>query len=163
MKLSTLIFLLSILIIGACETSTFNDTAEQGIYPEVDQSLWIYFERFEDEAAKRGIPINLKTLGITGVVENIQETNVAGTCQYGQHIAHVTIDLNFWQSSSFYNREFVVFHELGHCALKLNHNDLAFTNGICKSIMHSGLTNCRTAYNIENRDYYLDELFGIIQ
>ena len=164
MKLSVLFPTLICLSILACENAPFNlENNDQGNYPEVDEALWIYFERFEDEAASRGINIDLNEMGITGVIENIQETNVAGTCQYGQHIAHVTVDLNYWQSSSSFTRELIVFHELGHCALSLGHNDNAFSNGICESIMHSGLTNCRTAYNTQNRNYYLDELFGFNQ
>ena len=40
------------------------------------------------------------------------------------------------------------------------HLESSFNNGVCTSIMHSGLTNCNVAYNTNNRTYYLDELFS---
>ncbi len=128
-------------------------------YPGVDSQLWSYFNSFEQEALARGINIDLVVLEVTGVIENISENNVAGTCQYGQHIHHVTIDQNYWNRSSAFSREMVVYHELGHCALYQGHRELEDTNGHCLSIMNSGTSGCRVLYNEANRDYYLDELF----
>lgn len=129
------------------------------LFEDVDERLWVHFTNFEEEAAIRGLNFDLNELGITGVIENIPEDGVAGTCQYGQHIHHVTIDNNYWNRASFLQREFVVFHELGHCVLFRDHEEGQFTNGICRSIMRSGLGNCRDAYIQANREYYIDELF----
>lgn len=125
----------------------------------VDQRLNTYFSNFETAALARGYDIDLNELEITGEISNIPESGVAGTCQYGQHLSHVTIDLDFWNNSSNNFREFVVFHELGHCVLHRDHREDAFNNGICRSIMRSGLEDCRDAYSPTNREYYLDELF----
>jgi len=129
-------------------------------YPHVDQKLWSYFEDFELAAANRNINIDLVDLEISGVIENISEDGVAGTCQYGQHIHHVTIDLPVWNRSSLLVREMIVFHELGHCALGRGHKEIADSNGACLSMMNSGTTDCRVYYTNVNKEYYLDELFS---
>ncbi len=75
------------------------------------------------------------------------------------------IPFSFYQirtviSSELYRfREFVVFHELGHCDLGRDHRDEAFDNGVCVSIMRSGLGDCRDYYHPRTREGYLDELF----
>lgn len=149
----------------SCQTDFLSnsDTLTNNIkvYQDVDQRLWNYFESFEDEARKRGFAIDLNLLKITGEIQDIAETNVAGTCQYGRHLHHVTIDSDFWNRNNFMQREFVVYHELGHCVLSRGHTESSFNNGVCKSLMHSGLTNCNVAYTTANREYYLDELFAI--
>lgn len=157
-----------ILILQACypeieeNIDAPQSTPNSNEYIEVDSRLWDYFSSFEEEAASRGININLRDLEITGVIENISEDGIAGTCQYGRHIHHVTIDLGYWNRSSFLGREMVVFHELGHCALDLGHQEMEDINGNCLSIMNSGTSGCRVLYSQANREYYLDELFDLI-
>ncbi len=161
MKAITLLISASFLM--SCQTDIFpseNQTNTIQAYEDVDQRLWSYYESFEAEARKRGLTYDLNLLKITGEIQNIPETNVAGTCQYGSHLTHVTIDTDFWYRNSNVQREFVVFHELGHCVLMRGHLESSFNNGVCTSIMHSGLTNCNVAYNTNNRTYYLDELFS---
>jgi len=163
------LILLSVFSIVSCEQNflTLADEATQhseieknhNEYQEVDQELWRYYEAFEREAAKRNISIDLNDLEITGAIEEIAEDGVAGTCQYGRHIHHVTIDQSFWDRSSAWAKEMVVFHELGHCVLDRGHKEDKDQNGSCLSIMHSGTTNCLVRYNSDNKDYYLDELF----
>jgi len=131
----------------------------QKTYELADRELWSYFSSFENEAAERNIAIDLNDLGITAVVENISESGVAGTCQYGLHVHHVTIDKPFWDRASTLLREMVVYHELGHCVLGLGHTE-DDNDGTCLSIMNSGTTDCTVRYNQTNRDYYLDELFS---
>ena len=129
-------------------------------YPNVEQALWPYFQAFEDEAAARGIDIDLATVGISGEVENLHDGNTIGRCQYGRYIDnHVTIDKKFWNRSSNLAREMVVFHELGHCFLGRDHREDAFRTGQCQSIMRSGTCCCRDGYNATTRSYYVDELF----
>ena len=72
----------------------------------------------------------------------------------------MTIDKTFWNRSSELYKEFVVFHELGHCVLDRNHKEDKDSRGRCLSIMRSGLGDCLDAYSSANRTYYLNELFG---
>jgi len=157
--------IISIIIsITSCQTDIFHETENtQSTEPEynnVDERLWPYFRSFENEAALRGISIDLNAHRTTGEISPIPEDGVAGSCQYGSHINHVTIDLNFWNNRSHLIREFVIYHELGHCVLDRDHEESSFDNGICRSIMRSGLEDCNDAYNQQNRTYFVDELFS---
>jgi len=129
-------------------------------YPGVDEALWPYFTRFEEEARLRGIEVDLVGNAITGVIEELSEDQVAGQCNYNSHHPnHVTIDQSFWQSASDRYREFVVFHELGHCELLRDHREAAHADGSCKSLMRSGAGDCVDNYHPFSRPDYLDELF----
>ena len=166
MNVYRLTFLICLItLIYSCEVDSIQHIEEEPIqeelYYNVDQGLWTHFQQFEREAAKRGHNYNLDTHGTTGEISVIPEDGVAGTCQYGNHINHVTVDVEFWDRASNLLREFVVFHELGHCVLARGHEESSFSNGICRSIMRSGTQDCIDAYIAQNRDYYLDELFSM--
>lgn len=135
-------------------------------YANVQEELWEYFERFEEEAAQRGENINLKELDLTAAIEELHPEDVAGVCNYNSRRPnHIGIDETFWNTTSDRWREMVVFHELGHCVLLRGHREGSFENGLCVSIMRSGTGSCRDAYRNNTREYYLDELFdeSIIQ
>ena len=138
-----------------------NFTPEEEGYHNVDQRLWSYYEEFEEEARLRGFAVDLRNARISGEIDEIDENNVIGTCQYGGYSTnHVTIDDVFWARSSNLGKEFVVFHELGHCFLNRGHKEDSTSEGLCVSLMRSGNGGCQDAYNTRNRDYYLDELFS---
>ena len=126
----------------------------------VDEDLWVYFHNFEQEAALRGISVDLRRERIIGEISALHEDGVAGQCSYSNFFpGQVTIDEDFWNRASDRAREFVVFHELGHCSLGREHREDAFPNGICKSLMRSGAEDCRDNYRSSTRSLYLDELF----
>jgi hypothetical protein len=160
MKYRLFLTALAVLVFISCEKDSIQ-SPDAALYPDVDARLWQYFASFEREAAYRNLDFDLAALGITGVIDNIEEDGVAGTCQYGQHIAHVTVDQYYWNNVGTATKEYLVFHELGHCVLGRGHTEDAFANGICKSIMSSGLGTCHDAYNVSNRNYYIDELFSL--
>lgn len=129
-------------------------------YDGVEEELWEYYERFEAEAAERGYSINLRASNVTGEIAALDGDGVAGQCTYQSHLPnHVTIDLEFWSDASDRAKEFVIFHELGHCELGRDHREAATNTGTCISIMRSGLEGCRDNYNALTRETYLDELF----
>ena len=129
-------------------------------YVGVDEALWIYFDRFEKEGLLRGLEIDLRQAEVTGVIEALEEDGVAGQCTYGSHRSnHVQVDQEFWERASDLLREFVVFHELGHCDLARDHREAANPDGTCQSIMASGTGDCRDNYRTSTRASYLDELF----
>ncbi len=132
-----------------------------GQYPGVDPALWSYFASFEAEAAARGLDIDLYLSNITGKIAEIEEEHVAGQCTFSSAAPNaVTIDKTFWDRSSVLFREFVVFHELGHCFLGRGHDEATNPDGTCNSIMRSGVEDCRDNYRTTTRAAYLDELFG---
>jgi len=132
-------------------------------YPNADERLWVFFQTFEIEANKRGLSFDLRELNILGKIEDISEEGVAGHCRYGNHIDNeVTIDSKFWSRTSDLLKEFIVFHELGHCVLLRGHDETIYNDGTCESLMRSGIQNCRDNYSSTTRARYLDELFSEI-
>ena len=156
------ILCIGLMILG-CSQDSVEEVVEPVTFPNVDEQLVPYFERFQQEAAARGISVNLATAGIEGVVEEIDEQHVAGQCSYNRfnNPRLVTVDASFWRRSSNLFKEFIVFHELGHCYLNRGHLESSFSNGVCTSIMRSGVGDCFDNYNQNTRDYYLDELFEL--
>lgn len=125
----------------------------------IDEALQPYFDRFVAEGTIRGHEIDLEAKKIEGFLIDIDEKDVVGQCSYGENTSRrVNIDINYWNKASDLEKEFVIFHELGHCYLDRSHNDQK-ENNTCISIMHSGTTNCRFRYTNANRSVYLDELF----
>ena len=132
-----------------------------GEFPGVDPALWSHFSNFEAEAAIRGLDIDLYLANITGEISEIDEEHVAGQCTYSNQAPNaVTIDKTFWDQSNELFREFVVFHELGHCFLGRGHEEGVNADGTCRSLMRSGVEDCRDNYRTTTRKAYLDELFG---
>lgn len=145
--------------LNACQSDplpTYDDTEQ------LADDLQPYFTSFEAAAADLGVPIDLSASGVTAEIRAINEGNVAGNCSTNGHdIRHITIDRSFWVNASPLLREMVVYHELGHCILGRGHTETAFANGVCTSIMRSGLGDCQDAYTYGNREYYIRELFEL--
>ena len=155
-----LAILIPVIFFTACQLNS--ETGELRTYPLVDEDLWPYFQNFEEEALRRGYNIDLNLLEVTGLILTIPQQGVAGTCTYGAHINEVNIDVSYWNNSNVLRREYVVFHELGHCVLHRDHLEDA-DNGNCLSLMNSGTAGCDVAYNPTNRDFYIDELFDGVE
>lgn len=136
-----------------------NDTINDE-FPNVDQALWPYFQRFEEEAANRNIEADLNDAYITGLISDISTSHVLGQCSYSPSNPHqVTIDKPFWNQASDLAKEFVVFHELGHCYLGRLHDESKDARGVCLSMMRSGTGDCRDDYNATTRVALINELF----
>ncbi len=134
--------------------------AQEKVYTNVDQKLWELFEKFEEEASLRGFDIDLEADGIEATIGLIEQQHVAGTCHYNENTPNsIIIDEEFWMIADEDLKEFILFHELGHCKLQRNHREDAFDNGNCISIMRSGVEDCKDNYGSTSRTQYLDELF----
>ena len=158
---NSIIILFVTLFFFSCSDDDVEEVVEPVAFANVDAELVPYFERFQQEAAARGIFVDLVTADIEGVIEEIDEQHVAGQCSYGRfnNPRLVTVDASFWRRSSNLFKEFIVFHELGHCYLNRGHLESSFSNGVCTSIMRSGVGDCFDNYNGNTREYYIDELF----
>jgi len=149
-------FAISLLIMGCTKE---NDENLIIATLNIDAELQPYFDRFVEEGAIRGENIDLAAKKIEGFLLEIEEEGVVGQCSYSSSSTRkVSIDINYWNSATDLEKEFVVFHELGHCYLERSHLD-AQQNRNCTSIMHSGTSGCRFRYNTASRNTYLDELF----
>lgn len=147
----------------ACQS----DLVDQELQTEdanIPSALSPYFETFKQKAFENGFLVDYESANITAELKFIDQGSVAGTCSTNGHdLRHITIDQSFWNQASHLLKEMVVFHELGHCILGRGHEESAFPNGVCRSIMRSGLGNCRDAYIPENRDYFIEELFSSVE
>lgn len=160
------LLILSLILFSACEKE--NTISEEEImsvepksYSDADKRLWPFFQSFEEEAALRGVSIDLEDLNVLGHIGDIDVDGVAGRCKYGSHIHNeITIDAPFWENANQLSREFVVFHELGHCVLLRAHTESAHSDGTCTSLMRSGALDCKDNYNTRTRSNYIDELFS---
>lgn len=145
-----------LLIVGCTEEykeNLINETLH------VDATIAPYFERFIEEGEKRGFNIDLEAKKIEGFLIDIEENEVVGQCSYNSlGTRKINIDINYWNRATDLEKEFVVFHELGHCYLGRSHDDTQ-NNRSCNSIMHSGTSGCRFRYNSITRTTYLNELF----
>jgi len=135
-----------------------NAIVELPIAPE-DRDLEFYIEKFRTEAEERGRVIDFRFDLIEASIEPIEEDRVAGQCSVRAGDREITIDSDYWRRSTPQLREWVVFHELGHCYLGRGHRDDQTESGICRSVMNSGTTDCRINYRSGTREAYLDELF----
>jgi hypothetical protein len=125
----------------------------------VDPALQPYFESFVSEASKRGKILDLSK--VNGLLADIEEAKVLGRCAQGAISGStVTIDSEFWRKATNWEKEYVIFHELGHCALNRRHLEDQNADGTCVSMMQSGTNGCRMIYNAQTRSGYLDELFS---
>jgi len=138
-------------LFSACEE-------EEVIY--LDNELIAYFERFAVEASHFNIQFDNQEDRVEGYLSDLEERVISGKCERNSvYPDRVYIDIDFWRKANDLEREFVVFHELGHCFLNRGHLDDADANGACKSMMHSGEGDCRNSYSLSSRVAYLEELF----
>jgi hypothetical protein len=129
----------------------------------MDEELVPYFQIFEDEAAKRGVVFNNEVEQIEGYLQNIVDNGVIGACRRNDGEGKnrsVFFDKPYWERATQLEKEYVVFHELGHCFLELDHDDSENEKGECISIMASGTGSCRDNFNSLTRDELIDELFS---
>ena len=153
MKTGSLASLICILICTASCTKV-----ESELY--VDDALLPFFESFVEEGAKRGVYVDFSDTGVEGFISDITQDGVVGQCSHSEDSPNkVTVDPVFWRQASYSRKEFVIFHELGHCHLQRSHFDGVDASGNCLSIMQSSADVCNSTYET-NRDAYLDELFS---
>lgn len=138
--------------LAACQTEEAKPSVE------INNDLLPYFERFESEALLRGVEAPITTL-VSGKFADI-EGDIVGQCEhYANSPNTILVDQQYWQKASDLEKEYLLFHELGHCYLERSHLDSKDATGKCLSIMQSGQGNCRMNYNSSTRKEYLDELF----
>lgn len=140
----------------------FTSCTDKNYGVEFDDELVPFIESFKSEAALRGIEFNNNEEKIEGYLQRINVNGVAGLCRRHDEGRNrsIIVDKTYWNQANDLEREYVVYHELGHCFLLRDHQDEPDSIGNCQSIMYSGLDGCRINYTNDTREHYLDELFG---
>lgn len=146
------------LILMSIALVSCDKSSDDGQY--IATELQQYFDQFEVEASRYNVDVEIDDLDISGYVENIRGNGTVGQCKiYSDGMQEVVIDEGYWDRIGDEQKEFLVFHELGHCILGRDHDDTVLVEDICKSIMRSGLTDCNIIYDDNSREMYLKELF----
>jgi hypothetical protein len=119
-----------------------------------------YVEVFFQEANLRGQDIRLVDFNLEIDLVTIEDNNVAGRCIRNRD--KIEIDKGYWEDSDPQEKEWLIFHELGHCILDRNHRNEHTVNGECISFMKGAENDFECFPNLYSsfwRNYYLDELF----
>lgn len=73
-------------------------------------------------------------------------------------VREVSIDKAGWFASTEVQKEWLIFHELGHCVLSREHNNVVNDVGVPASIMNSYRPEDLEDYYLEERTEYIKEL-----
>lgn len=127
---------------------------------DIESELQEHFDTFVLEASLQGVDISLDLIDIDAYIENIEDRGTLGQCKsYSNGSKKVVIDQQFWNRATDLEKEYIIFHELGHCILDRDHDDSKDSDGTCLSIMQSGDNTCSGNYTSQNRNSLLNELF----
>ncbi len=155
-----------ILVVG----SIFNSCSKDQHSPvlAINPEFHPYIERFERVASEVGTAVSITDLTIEfGKPSTSSET---GTCTWNEESTpKITINPETWEKrNSDVEHQLIIFHELGHCILKRNHETNFIQNPSLNdsvwekpsrpsSIMHPSLLD-EQIYT-DDIDYYNQELF----
>lgn len=117
-----------------------------------------YLNVFLKEASDRGY--NLHASNINFYFGDVTLDNAGGLCYDNDKIV---FDRKDWDNRDEKQKEWIVFHELGHCLLNRSHKNQKTESGECFSFMkgqENGFECHSNLYSELWRKYYLDELFN---
>lgn len=116
----------------------------------IDPDLLEYSARFEQE-------IGVSSSGISMVFEELSDGAV-GLCTVSASGRKISIDPNFWRSIDEDVREELMYHELGHCAMDLEHDESLMAGSRCpQSVMYPYVLG--RCYSL-NKTHYKQDLVG---
>jgi hypothetical protein len=126
----------------------------------IDPELSPLLELFEAEASFRGQTVRVADYLARAEIVSMED-HLAGQCNFSEAQPNIMIiNRSFWENAEMPEREYAVFHELGHCVLGRWHLDSLNENGDCVSLMHSEFNPCSKTYASKRRTEMLDELFA---
>lgn len=115
---------------------------------KIDNELLSYVKSFEDRYGVRYYG--------DAVIGELDQSK-AGMCSISVNRTVITINKMYMKSLSHYGLEELMYHELGHCALRLNHSNNKDEYGCPTSIMYYAAFGNSWCY-IDRREILLQEL-----
>ena len=120
-----------------------------------------YFNSFLEEGIIRGQ--DFTNYSINFYFADIENQNAGGLCD--QNNQKIIIDRENWNNASEEYKEWLIFHELGHCFLNRGHRNEKSNSGECLSFMKGQENSFECFENLYSsiwRKYYIDELFNTV-
>jgi hypothetical protein len=124
----------------------------------IPDDLLSYVQTFFEEGNQRGMNRLLKNTNLEIRFSTLVGKN--GACTPAKHL--IEIDSALWRKRSQADKEWLIYHELGHCILGRDHLLKTLPRGECQSVMsNSEGLNCVINFKSSSwKKYYFDELFN---
>jgi hypothetical protein len=147
--------LLLLLLLFIIHNNLFFHYNEKINYGYKDEFFYIIDKFEKDFNVEVNIPINFSHLN----------DDTLGFCNLGLKSNSILISYGYWGSLSENQKEELIYHELGHCVFKLDHDNRRFIFNMCpSSIMNFEIFDeyeskiCYTLF----RNYYITDLYSKI-
>jgi len=154
--------LLATLIVGCASTPAYQDAYATN--PSESEEFGVYVRLFQLEAEKRGVQLSMPNLDrslriykVDNFNEELQKKYVIGLCIKTATEVDIYIDRDSWNSYDSQQRELLLFHELGHCVLDLEHDKSTDSEGLPDDIMFP--VNFDSYEYYKYRTFFLDRMF----
>lgn len=141
------LIIISIIVCSGCGRDA-NNAINEDFYP--------YVMKFKQYADNKGVDVEIKDLTIR--FSPLGPT-FCGICEHSTKNEPKTIEISHscWDDESDWEREELLFHELGHCLLDKDHNSELREDHTPKSIMYPYVIGEYLYKKYYNE--YIDELF----
>lgn len=157
--------LLAASLIVGCSTT---QTREQMVYSPVEsEDFGVYVRLFQKEAETRNLDLHIATLDrslriykVDKFEQDFEDAGVIGLCVKTAGQLSIYVSRRHWNSYDSQQREMLIFHELGHCALNLEHDQSLDSEGVPNDLMYP--VNFDSLYYYKYRKFYLDHMFSKI-
>ncbi len=155
------------LLLTGCTTYNYNvtttDTGGDSDLPKYyrDSNLNKLYISFKKAAKDNGWQISrMPVTMVFGKTKSKEHPHAIAWCSVNSGRLYIVVEPNFWNEATIYDREAVVYHELGHCFLDRDHCDYRYKDKHKASIMAANFeTGDSTDYK-ERHDEYVKELFN---
>lgn len=138
------------ILLGSCRHENMQ------VYPD---EFSPYVDEFFFQANQRGYNLNATHFNFS-IQFGETDDNIGGFCNSKGNA--ITINPEDWEARDTFQREHIIFHELGHCILNREHRNTETPSNECFSYMKGAEDDFDCSLNLHStywRDYYLDELF----
>lgn len=156
-----LIFLSALLITG-CVSAPVQEEMVTNAYES--EEFGVYVRLFQKEAETRKLELSLPTLDrslriykVDNFSKDLEKQYVIGLCVKTAGEITIYISKTAWNEYDSQQREMLLFHELGHCVLNLEHDKSLDSAGVPNDIMYP--INFDSIYYFKYRKFYLDRMF----
>ena len=148
-------------LLGLSASACAPKEKQHDAFLQVDAPFQEFVNNFEQAAADENGSLVINDLIVRfGSTPNLNET---GVCEWAENeTPRITLNQRIWSTLNDYDRQEVMFHELGHCVLKRVHQTSEIlgysgTVQIAESVMYPYRIS-GTIYR-DNIEHYHEELF----